>query len=697
MLTRGNILYSCFGMPLKYFCFKKIKFAVPITLLFLSSLFCLAGCQALPDRGPLKKNGKVYGVTDGLFQHRWWHYYERALSYMEGEFYEEALLDLDIAVNKRFADKRRARTYGLHFVDYFPHREKGLTYYLIGDYESAKKELALSIQDEPSAKALFYRDKIRKILLETKKPLISSPNIRVNLPSDEIWTKADPVIISGTAEDTQYISKIAFSGQNYYLKASRQNVNFSESFSLDQGEHVIEVYAQNLLGGDAVRNIVIHVDRQGPVIIMQSQASQPAVQKKIKGYLYDESGEISLYADGRKVAIQKGKDIPFSIPVFPGSKTIHLLAKDKLGNETQAVIDLTDMAAKRGNVLVAANEYSTVASDSGIFKLALFSKSKDKYPPTIKLNGWTDEQTVFMDKVFIEGDVRDQNNIVDLTVNNIPILRRKGSNIFFNHLMDLKEGKNLVTIKAEDESGNTAVKEIIIIRDVPTVLQLDSRFSMTLIPFDNKGMDTGLNHSYDNQFLLKLMDQNRFRIIERARLDLILQEQKLSNTKLIDENTALRLGRLVAAQSTMVGNFIETRIGIEVVARLIDNETSEIIAVKDVYDEFKDRAALRDLAEGMAIKFHRDFPLLDGMIIEIKGNSFYIDIGKGKIKPNTRLIVYKESAPIHHPDTGKILGKDTQIIGHARVTHVMEQMAKVDLLKGETIKGINIKDKVITQ
>ena len=99
-----------------------------------------SGCAGPPGKAYVR-DGKEYGKVRGAFRHRWWNYYERALSFMEGEFYQEALSDLARAIEQRDADKRMARTYGMHFIDYFPHRETGLVYYLMGDYEPARKEL----------------------------------------------------------------------------------------------------------------------------------------------------------------------------------------------------------------------------------------------------------------------------------------------------------------------------------------------------------------------------------------------------------------------------------------------------------------------------------------------------------------------------------------------------------------------------
>jgi hypothetical protein len=155
------------------------------------------------------------------------------------------------------------------------------------------------------------------------------------------------------------------------------------------------------------------------------------------------------------------------------------------------------------------------------------------------------------------------------------------------------------------------------------------------------------------------------------------------------------VGSLIAAQTIITGSIIETRKGIEIVARMIDTETSEILATEDVYDEVKDLPALRALAQGMAVKFHRDFPLVDGLIVKKKGENIFTDLGENVIKLRTRLLVFREE-PVKHPITGKELGANNKILGHARITQVMPKMSKAELVNSKT-EVITPLDRVITQ
>ena len=122
---------------------------------------------------------------------------------------------------------------------------------------------------------------------------------------------------------------------------------------------------------------------------------------------------------------------------------------------------------------------------------------------------------------------------------------------------------------------------------------------------------------------------------------------------------------------------------------------SEVLAAQDVYDEVKDLAALRVLAEGLAVKFHRDFPLVDGLILQKKGDAVFTDLGEDKIKVQRRLILYREE-PLKHPVTGKMLGVDNVIVGRARVTQVMPEMSKAEVVAGKA-EGVKPQDKVITE
>jgi len=639
------------------------------------------------------KDGKEYGRVQGAFRHRWWNFYERGLSFAEGEFFPEAAADLKEAIRQRTKDQRMARTYGMHFIDYFPHRELGIVYYETGRLEAAKMELELSLSFFPSTKARFYLDLVRKGLIEREGKEVPPPTLNLSLKSDEVWTREDPVVLSGVAEDEHYVAGISIRGVPLFLEGSQKRIPFKELLDLSQGRHTVDVVAKNLLGKATKRRMVINVDRQGPTVALEKLDLDPVLPRRkvrIEGSIYDKAGVVHLSINGRPIPILEGVEVPFTCHLPTDAERLELIARDRLGNQTSASLPLGPGSTPQLFGFLACAD----SNGTGFLVAGLFG-SRDKGPPVIRLEGWDDTQAIFMEKAYIEGAVSDESKIESLTVNQIPVLHRKGSHIFFSHLAELREGENIITIRARDEAGNTAIKKITVIRKIPKALQIGERLSLTTFPFEQQEAVTEVSLTFQDNLIHALVDRNRFRVIERDKLDVILTEQKLSRTRLFDERTALKLGNLVAAQCIITGRIFETRTGIEVVGRMIDTETSEILTTEDVYGELKDIPALRSLAEGMAVKFHREFPLMDGLVIECREKSIFTDLGQDVVKIRRRIIVFREE-PIKHPLTGKVLGSDNEIIGRARITQVMPAMSKAELLEYRAGAIMRL-DKVITE
>jgi TolB-like protein len=664
---------------------------------------CL-GCAGSRAEPIYHKDGNVYGTVEGAFRHRWWNYYERALSYAEGAVFNEAVSDLNEAIQQRDKDQRMARTYGMHFVDYFPHRELGLIYYQLGDLINAEKELELSLSQFVSAKAGFYLDKVRSALIEMEGKEIAPPNMTLDTSGDEIWTRKDPVIVSGIAQDDHFISDILINHTPLFSGGSKKRVPFEKSLFLEQGNHRVCIEVINLAGKKSKREIMVHVDREGPIVTLDNlrvEKNDEGFDVELSAYLYDPAGVSTFRANDHSLPIQQAEEVSYAGTIRIVRDRMTLVAEDRLGNKTTAEISMTENSRIRaqGRPQGFCGESERLLASAGSVKdgqsLLSFLGKKDDLPPMINLPGWTTSQTVFLEKIYLDGTVTDNGTIEDLAISGRSILRRKGNRVFFGHLLELNEGENTIVIQAADQAGNTAVKSISITRKIPKALQLQERMSMTVLPFDQKGEVAPTSLSFQDNLIDAVVNLDRFRVVERDKLEAVLQEQKLSRTELVDRKTALKMGRLVAAQSILTGRLIETRLGIEIVARLIDTETSEILAVMDVYDEIKDIVALKGLAEGLAVKIHREFPLLDGIVLKHKGKYIFTDLGQEKVKLQRRLIVFRQE-PIIHPATGKQLGSDNEIIGRARVTQVSQDSSKAELLDhAET--NIESFDRVMTE
>jgi hypothetical protein len=75
----------------------------------------------------------------------------------------------------------------------------------------------------------------------------------------------------------------------------------------------------------------------------------------------------------------------------------------------------------------------------------------------------------------------------------------------------------------------------------------------------------------------ELLASPRIRLVERQRLNDVLQEQRLSASALADEATRLRLGRLSGARWMLFGNHLRIGSTWQLDARLVDVETSQVV------------------------------------------------------------------------------------------------------------------------
>jgi TolB-like protein len=662
-----------------------------VLLLLLVPL--LFQCASTTEAPLYHKDGKTYGRVEGTFRHRWWNYYERGLSYAEGAYFEEALADLMQAVAMRAEDQRRARTYGMHFVDYFPNREIGVVQFQMGRLPEAQQALEISIAQQPTAKARYYLDRVRQSLLRQRKPQAVSPRIRLDRGPETLWTREDPITIAGTARDENYVAAVSINGIPQYQEGAAREVAFESKLDLPEGRHVIPISATNLLGAVTQQSQIIFVDRQGPqIIIDQIKQTQATVAGafQLQGWIYDGAGLSALFVNGLAKPIPQQNEIILDLQLPADHDRIELLARDRLGNETKATVSLPKDRADQDDYYLLALADSSAENLRGMLVAASETKA-----PLIRLSDWSSAQTVYLEKIYLEGEVSDQTTVASLTLNGLSILRRPGQRIFFGQTVDLAEGDNRLLIEARNQDGQLSRHEIVVTRMIPKALQLSERLSVSVMPFEQKTAVSEIGLAFQDNLIDALVDRDRFQVVERNLLEQILAEQQLSLTQLVDEQTALEMGRLVAAESILSGSIIETRNGIEIVARWIDTETSEVLLTTDVYDEKRDLPALRDLARGMALKVHRAFPLIGGTIVQCKGNDIFTDLGQDRIKLKRRLLVYREE-PILHPLTGRRLGADNTILAQARVTQVMPELSKARL-QPASVKGIQALDKVITK
>jgi len=685
--------------------------------LFICYLTCavllasLLGCNTPPDPRYFK-DGKQYGVTKGLFRERWWNFYERGSSFLEGGFFAEAAADFREAIKQRDRDQRRARTYGMHFVDYFPHRDLGVALHELGRHEEARKELKYSLASCETGKAKFYLNKVRKAIVEQAGSDTAAPSISLADLGGAV-TNDFKIDIKGEVEDDSYAEKVSVNDDPLFVELSAKKLPFAKKLKLKKGLNEIRVKTTDLLGKVSEKKIKMIGDYQGPMLNVKNYADgQEVAENKVvlSGALADATGVTTLKVNDQVLAYNKERevDFTFTVELEEGTNKISMAATDIAGNTTMAQLDLiyvprlakdklSPSYAHRQNRPIRMALQGSGVLDTGENRYYAAVERVGKF--RLNLKDLVDTQTVYYDTMYIDGSVTGLKEVRTVKINGEELFVMPGRTLYFNQLIELAEGDNKVVVEVADAAGNTAKKEINIKREIPKVHQIGNRMNIAILPFDIKGQEAGsADIVYDN-LVDSFFEQQRFGIVSRgAELEKVLQELKLSETELVDKSKAVKVGRLVAAEAILMGSVRETAGSLEVYARLVNTETSTLLDAKDVYTQDKEMSQIQYITSGLALKFKHSFPLIEGTVIKVDGKEIYADFGTIQhIKKEMKFIVFREGEKIIHPVTGKVLGSDSEEIGVATVVNVFEDMSLGKLVSDIDPSNIKVKDLIITK
>lgn len=182
-------------------------------------------------------------------------------------------------------------------------------------------------------------------------------------------------------------------------------------------------------------------------------------------------------------------------------------------------------------------------------------------------------------------------------------------------------------------------------------------------------------------FITSIVKSGRFDVVERAMLQKIISEQKLSSTGLIDEDSATKLGKLLGVKVIISGSVLKIHDSIEINSRVISVESGSIIAADNIRGSAN--SDLHLLVDELTAKILRNFPLT-GYVVKKNPESVIIDLGLDSgLAPGTEFIVYREGEVIKHPKTGEVLDVEQIITGRLRIEKISKNVAEGDIISEE--------------
>jgi curli biogenesis system outer membrane secretion channel CsgG len=251
-----------------------------------------------------------------------------------------------------------------------------------------------------------------------------------------------------------------------------------------------------------------------------------------------------------------------------------------------------------------------------------------------------------------------------------------------------------------------------------------------------------------DMFVTELVKRGSYSVIERERLNAIMQEKGLTLSGDVDPKTAMKIGKLLGVEYLIAGALTElgaqktnvstpwighlpgVNVGVSkmqcaIDARAFSTTTGEIVWADSASDETSsssvyvagagggvdDQRKLDKLVRPVVIKLADslskktlktsglggagDASGIAGKIARVDGGTIYLNVGsEAGVKEGAEFDVYRMGAPIKDPDTGEVLGQNETKLGRIRVNKVMGPRLSTahpvkggDFKPGDAIKG----------
>ncbi|MBT8421318.1 MAG: penicillin-binding protein activator LpoB [Gammaproteobacteria bacterium] len=257
----------------------------------------------------------------------------------------------------------------------------------------------------------------------------------------------------------------------------------------------------------------------------------------------------------------------------------------------------------------------------------------------------------------------------------------------------------------------------------PSVLAQQGKMTLGIMPVEGS---TSVSKRSKEDLRLEIERQlvsgGKVTVIERVKLNDLVNEIERSQTGLIDPTRMQEIGRLVGVDMFLFPRIVtayarERRERIPIVNRdevtvsaffsvalkLVETETGRILISEKISGSSKTTlmegeasiptkgaafasARARAVSKIGGVVLTALFPVKVAHVSKDKG-VVALNRGKGTLKVGQRLTVYSQGEVIRDPDTGEMLGSDEEEIGKLKVTEIRGKMSLARLLEGKAVVG----------
>lgn len=103
----------------------------------------------------------------------------------------------------------------------------------------------------------------------------------------------------------------------------------------------------------------------------------------------------------------------------------------------------------------------------------------------------------------------------------------------------------------------------------------ESKQTIAVLDFESVGSEAHFGKAVSEIMRTELISTRQFRVVERAQINKALSEQQLQRSGLIDDKSAVQIGKLIGADLMIVGSVVKIGASYTINSRMIDVKTGE--------------------------------------------------------------------------------------------------------------------------
>ncbi len=231
----------------------------------------------------------------------------------------------------------------------------------------------------------------------------------------------------------------------------------------------------------------------------------------------------------------------------------------------------------------------------------------------------------------------------------------------------------------------------------------------------NEKLEGKVDLKLSDMLITSLVQTGKFDIIERTKIEKLINEQKLGISGMIDESTAAEMGKILGAEYVVFGTVTSAtqqnfdKFGYELVVievvidvRAVETTTGKILLAERSIGKSESKIikssqgtvisgaidynlayanAARQSIDNIGIKIGYLYPLL-GYVVRADGNKITVDIGEDRgVKLNNVFIVFRIGEEILHPVTGKHIGWNKDVLASIIIETTEKELSSGKYLK----------------